>query len=198
MRGERSKNEKTVIIKNLFTPELFEKEVELILEYQNNIREECGKCGIVRKVVIYDVSSNAACIVWTVNNHYTLTASPWGHSSGQYVHAGGSRCGHTDDAGSLLWSASTQRRALGWQNQIQVRRNIIITLYRKYLTFISSVELMNRLLRRRSDFPNGMSTWLRRIPARRRQKRRPVTMCRQQTSLLKVRTPWQYQFPQFS
>ncbi|XP_034483782.1 HIV Tat-specific factor 1 [Drosophila innubila] len=54
MRGERSKNEKTVIIKNLFTPELFEKEVELILEYQNNLREECGKCGIVRKVVIYD------------------------------------------------------------------------------------------------------------------------------------------------
>ncbi|XP_017028419.1 17S U2 SnRNP complex component HTATSF1 [Drosophila kikkawai] len=54
MRGERSKNEKTVIIKNLFTPELFEKEVELILEYQNNLREECSKCGIVRKVVIYD------------------------------------------------------------------------------------------------------------------------------------------------
>ncbi|XP_037718017.1 HIV Tat-specific factor 1 [Drosophila subpulchrella] len=54
MRGERSKNEKTVIIKNLFTPELFEKEVELILEYQNNLREECSKCGMVRKVVIYD------------------------------------------------------------------------------------------------------------------------------------------------
>lgn len=54
MRGERSKNEKTVILKNLFTPELFEKQVELILEYQNNLREECGKCGMVRKVVIYD------------------------------------------------------------------------------------------------------------------------------------------------
>ncbi|XP_032587487.2 HIV Tat-specific factor 1 [Drosophila mojavensis] len=54
MRGERSKNEKTVIIKNLFTPELFEKEVELILEYQNSLREECSKCGMVRKVVIYD------------------------------------------------------------------------------------------------------------------------------------------------
>ncbi|EDV97453.1 GH14692 [Drosophila grimshawi] len=54
MRGERSKNEKTVIIKNLFVPELFENEVELILEYQNNLRDECGKCGMVRKVVIYD------------------------------------------------------------------------------------------------------------------------------------------------
>ncbi|XP_068143182.1 17S U2 SnRNP complex component HTATSF1 [Drosophila tropicalis] len=54
MRGERSKNEKTVIIKNLFVPELFEREVELILEYQNNLRDECGKCGMVRKVVIYD------------------------------------------------------------------------------------------------------------------------------------------------
>ncbi|BFF99197.1 HIV Tat-specific factor 1 homolog [Drosophila madeirensis] len=54
MRGERSKHEKTVILKNLFTPKLFEKEVELILEYQNNLREECSKCGVVRKVVIYD------------------------------------------------------------------------------------------------------------------------------------------------
>lgn len=55
MRGERSKNEKIVIIKNLFTPELFEEEVHLILEYQNDIRDECQKCGNVRKVVIYDV-----------------------------------------------------------------------------------------------------------------------------------------------
>ncbi|XP_075163887.1 RRM1_TatSF1_like and RRM2_TatSF1_like domain-containing protein barc isoform X2 [Haematobia irritans] len=54
MRGERSKNEKTVIIKNLFHPELFEKEVQLILDYQNDLREECSKCGTVRKVVIYD------------------------------------------------------------------------------------------------------------------------------------------------
>lgn len=57
MRGERSKHERTVIIKNLFTPELFDKEVHLILEYQNDLREECQKCGTVRKVIIYDVSS---------------------------------------------------------------------------------------------------------------------------------------------
>ena len=56
MRGERSKHERIVIIKNLFTPELFDKEVHLILEYQKDIREECLKCGKVRKVVIYDVS----------------------------------------------------------------------------------------------------------------------------------------------
>lgn len=57
MRGERSKHEKTVIIKNLFHPELFEKEVQLILDYQNDLREECSKCGTVKKVVIYDVSN---------------------------------------------------------------------------------------------------------------------------------------------
>lgn len=55
MRGERSKHEKTVIIKNLFHPDIFEKEVQLILDYQNDLREECSKCGTVRKVVIYDV-----------------------------------------------------------------------------------------------------------------------------------------------
>lgn len=56
MRGERGKNEKTVVIKNLFTPDLFEKEVHLIIDYQNDLREECSKCGTVRKVVVYDVS----------------------------------------------------------------------------------------------------------------------------------------------
>jgi HIV Tat-specific factor 1 len=56
MRGERAKHEKTVIIKNLFEPELFDREVHLILDYQNDLREECGKCGTVRKVVVYDVS----------------------------------------------------------------------------------------------------------------------------------------------
>ncbi|CRK96099.1 CLUMA_CG009535, isoform A [Clunio marinus] len=53
-RGERAKHERTVIIKNLFEPELFDREVQLILEYQNDLREECGKCGTVRKVVVYD------------------------------------------------------------------------------------------------------------------------------------------------
>lgn len=53
-RGERSKHERTVIIKNLFEPKIFDENVELIIEYQNDLREECGKCGTVRKVVIYD------------------------------------------------------------------------------------------------------------------------------------------------
>lgn len=54
MRGERSKHERIVIIKNLFTPELFDSEVHLIIDYQKDLREECSKCGTVRKVVIFD------------------------------------------------------------------------------------------------------------------------------------------------
>lgn len=54
MRGERSKHERIVIIKNLFTPELFDTEVHLIIDYQRDLREECSKCGTVRKVVIFD------------------------------------------------------------------------------------------------------------------------------------------------
>lgn len=76
MRGERSKNEKTVIIKNLFTPELFEKEVELILEYQNSLREECGKCGMVRKVVIYDVSTKNSDYYILILTKYNIIAAP--------------------------------------------------------------------------------------------------------------------------
>lgn len=51
---EPQKCERVVIIKNLFSPEDFEKEVQLLLEYQQDIRSECSKCGDVRKVVIYD------------------------------------------------------------------------------------------------------------------------------------------------
>lgn len=52
--GERSKHERVVIVKNLFHPSDFDKEVQLILDYQQDLREEATKCGEVRKVVIYD------------------------------------------------------------------------------------------------------------------------------------------------
>lgn len=55
--GEPQKCERVVIIKNLFTPEDFDKDVTLLLEYQQDVRSECLKCGDVRKVTIYDVSS---------------------------------------------------------------------------------------------------------------------------------------------
>ncbi|KAG7208481.1 hypothetical protein KM043_014707 [Ampulex compressa] len=54
MRGEPQKCERVVIIKNLFAPEDFDREVALLLEYQQDIRSECLKCGDVRKVIIYD------------------------------------------------------------------------------------------------------------------------------------------------
>ncbi|XP_076233245.1 RRM1_TatSF1_like and RRM2_TatSF1_like domain-containing protein barc [Calliopsis andreniformis] len=54
MIGEPQKHERVVIIKNLFSPEDFDKEVALLLEYQQDIRSECQKCGDVRKVIIYD------------------------------------------------------------------------------------------------------------------------------------------------
>uniref|UniRef100_A0A2L2YJE2 17S U2 SnRNP complex component HTATSF1 n=1 Tax=Parasteatoda tepidariorum TaxID=114398 RepID=A0A2L2YJE2_PARTP len=54
LRGERSKNEKTVILKNMFSPKEFDEDATLLLDYQQDIREECSKCGEVKKVVIYD------------------------------------------------------------------------------------------------------------------------------------------------
>ncbi|XP_055612014.1 HIV Tat-specific factor 1 [Uranotaenia lowii] len=54
MRGERSKHERIVIVRNLFEPALFDREVHLLLEYQNDLREECNKCGTCRRVVIFD------------------------------------------------------------------------------------------------------------------------------------------------
>ncbi|KAF4518150.1 hypothetical protein B566_EDAN008852 [Ephemera danica] len=54
MRGERERHERCVVLKNVFEPQLFDKEVGLLLEYQQDLREECAKCGDVRKVIIYD------------------------------------------------------------------------------------------------------------------------------------------------
>ncbi|KAK9891988.1 hypothetical protein WA026_017468 [Henosepilachna vigintioctopunctata] len=52
--GERAKHERTVIVKNLFDPSVFDTDVGLILEFQQDLREECSKIGEVRKVIIYD------------------------------------------------------------------------------------------------------------------------------------------------
>lgn len=54
MRGERAKHEKIVIVKNVFESSMFDVDVSLILEFQQDLREECSKCGDVRKVIIYD------------------------------------------------------------------------------------------------------------------------------------------------
>ncbi|GIY64069.1 HIV Tat-specific factor 1 homolog [Caerostris extrusa] len=55
LRGERSRHENTVIIKNMFDPKEFDEDPTLLLDYQKDIREECtSKCGEVKKVVIYD------------------------------------------------------------------------------------------------------------------------------------------------
>lgn len=53
LRGERSKHERVVVIRNLFTPDVFENHVDLIIDYQNNVRQEASKYGTVKKVVIY-------------------------------------------------------------------------------------------------------------------------------------------------
>lgn len=54
LKGERAKHERIVILKNVFEPSMFDTDVGLILEFQNDLREECAKYGEVRKVTIYD------------------------------------------------------------------------------------------------------------------------------------------------
>ncbi|CAH1113373.1 unnamed protein product [Psylliodes chrysocephalus] len=52
--GEKAKHERIVIVKNLFDPNIFDTDVGLILEFQEDLREECSKHGEVRKVQIFD------------------------------------------------------------------------------------------------------------------------------------------------
>jgi len=55
LKGQRGKNEKVVVVRNAFTPADFDAEVNLILEYQEDFREEANKFGVCKKVVVYDV-----------------------------------------------------------------------------------------------------------------------------------------------
>lgn len=52
--GERAKHERVVIVRNVFESKMFDEDACLILEFQQDLREECSKCGVVRKVIIYD------------------------------------------------------------------------------------------------------------------------------------------------
>lgn len=89
MRGERSKYERTVIIKNLFTPELFEKEVHLIIDYQTDLREECAKCGNVRKVIVYDVRVSEPIAGNQLFNLACIAATSGRCGPGEYGRSGG-------------------------------------------------------------------------------------------------------------
>lgn len=63
LRGERGKHERVVILKNMFEPKIFENNVDLIMDYQNNLREECSKCGTVKKVIVYCSEPEGVCEV---------------------------------------------------------------------------------------------------------------------------------------
>lgn len=55
MSHERPKSDKTVIIKNMFSPQEFLREPKLILEYRRDLQDECGdRCGPVKRVDVYD------------------------------------------------------------------------------------------------------------------------------------------------
>ena len=64
LRGERSKREKVVVVKNLFAPAEFDgANAAKILTYTATLRETCGKFGTVRKVVLHDKHAEGVAVV---------------------------------------------------------------------------------------------------------------------------------------
>lgn len=131
MRGERSKHERTVIIKNLFAADLFEKEVHLIIDYQTNLREECSKCGTVRKVIVHDVSEDYW-MEWIVSNKHDILATPGGRGTGDYGRSGRGWCGRANDAQTFLWAAPAWSNVVGRKNQVQVSSTAWYQVLRKF------------------------------------------------------------------
>jgi len=54
LKGQRSKHEKCIVLKNIFSPEDMEKSPQLMLEVSEQLRDECSKCGTVKKVIVHD------------------------------------------------------------------------------------------------------------------------------------------------
>lgn len=62
--SEKSNNLRTVVIKNMFDPSIFEKDPKLILEYRSDLREECEeKCGPIKRVEVYDLNKEGVATI---------------------------------------------------------------------------------------------------------------------------------------
>lgn len=127
LRGQRSKHERIVILKNLFAPDTFVKEVSLILDYQNEMREECTKYGKVKKVIIYDVSIFCQATMSLVEiecgliNSFNMTSdASRGRGTGEYERSRRSRHGCSSDEWTVFWRTTNHGRNMGWKNQVQV------------------------------------------------------------------------------
>ncbi|XP_076307704.1 LOW QUALITY PROTEIN: 17S U2 SnRNP complex component HTATSF1-like [Tachypleus tridentatus] len=73
LRGQRLRCERIVIIKNMFDPKEFEVDATLILEYQKDLRDECSKCGEVKKVTIYDTCPLLLRVFINTGRHHPLS-----------------------------------------------------------------------------------------------------------------------------
>lgn len=61
MRGERSKRDKVIVIKNLFDPKYFDQRPELILDYSAKLRLHCGKFGKVSRYEYTKINQKTGC-----------------------------------------------------------------------------------------------------------------------------------------
>jgi HIV Tat-specific factor 1 len=62
-----SRWDKVIVLKHMFTPELFEKEPEALLDIKEDVMEECEKLGEVTNVVLYDKEEDGVVTVRFAN-----------------------------------------------------------------------------------------------------------------------------------
>lgn len=64
IKGERAKNEKSIVIKNLFDPLEFNSDPTQILDYSARIRDQCSKFGTITKLTLYDKHVEGICQIF--------------------------------------------------------------------------------------------------------------------------------------
>lgn len=62
-RFSRPKNERTVVLKNMFSVKEFDEDPSLINEIRDDLKAECSKLGEVKKVVVYDRNTDGIATV---------------------------------------------------------------------------------------------------------------------------------------
>lgn len=72
VRGERERHERVMVLKNAFDPGEFDQSPQLMLEYRQDVSDECAKYGLVKKVVVHDVSAAVKLMVVAQENVHVI------------------------------------------------------------------------------------------------------------------------------
>lgn len=111
------KQNKTVVLKHMFTLQELEEDPALILDLKEEIREECEKLGEVSNVILYDLEEDGVVIVRfkdveAANQCVSVCQSGLAFYRAVLIL-------HTAYERAFLWRSTSGSDGHGWQSEVQ-------------------------------------------------------------------------------